>query len=152
VAAFRAESNSDWAALSELIEELRPQSRQHLYWLTYFRAQLAKQAGEDAQARTGYAFLAENPFFSRGYLAAINYLYPSETDPTEAYQRLLDAVETNPYDAALLRAYVLAALRANLETYAEDGLNDYRALLSAADFNVFQQEYERVRASVIVDF
>jgi hypothetical protein len=79
-------------------------------------------------------------------------LYPSETDPTEAYQRLLDAVETNPYDAALLRAYVLAALRANLETYAEDGLNDYRALLSAADFNVFQQEYERVRTSVIVDF
>ncbi len=61
-------------------------------------------------------------------------------------------METNPYDAALLRAYVLAALRANLETYAEDGLGDYRELVSAADYATFAQEYQRVLASVIVDF
>ncbi len=152
VAAFRAESRNDLATLNDLIEQLQPLNRQQAYWLTYFRAQLAQQAGSDAQAQTAYAFLSENPFFSQGYLAAIAYLYPSETDPTEAYQRLLDAVETNPYDAALLRAYVLAALRANLETYAEGGLADYRALVSAADYAAFAPEYEQVRAAMMVDF
>ena len=152
VAAFQAEDRNDLAKLRELSGQLQPRSRQQAYWLTYFRAQLAEQAGDDAQARTGYAFLAENPFFSRGYLAAIAYLYPPEADPNEAYQRLLDAVETNPYDAALLRAYVLAALRANLETYAEDGLADYQQLVSAADYAAFMQEYQRVKASAIVDF
>ena len=152
VAAFQSESSGDLMARGDLVEQLRPRSRQQAYWLTYFRAQLAEQAGDDTQARTGYAFLAENPFFPRGYLAAIAYLHPSDADPTEAYQRLLDAVETNPYDAALLRAYVLAALRANLETYAEDGLGDYRELVSAADYATFAQEYQRVLASVIVDF
>ena len=152
VAAFRAEGSNDLATLRDLSQQLQPRSRQQAYWLTYFRAQLARQAGDDAQARTGYAFLAKNPFFSQGYLAAIAYLYPSEADPNEAYQRLLDATETNPYDAALLQAYVLAALRANLETYAEDGLADYRELVSAADYATFAQEYQRVRASVLVDF
>lgn len=152
VAAFRAESSNDLATLGGLVQELRPLSRQHGYWLTYFRAQLAQQAGDEAQTQTDYVFLSQNPFFSRGYLAAIAYLYPPETDPTEAYQRLLDAVETNPYDAALLRAYVLAALRANLETYAEEGLADYRALVSAADYAAFEPEYERVKTSMVVDF
>ncbi len=152
VAAFQAEDRNDLARLSNLSGQLQPRSRQQAYWLTYFRAQLAEQAGDDAQARAGYAFLAENPFFSRGYLAAIAYLYPPEADPNEAYQRLLDATETNPYDAALLRAYVLAALRANLETYAEDGLADYQQLVSAADYAAFMQEYQRVKASAIVDF
>ena len=155
VAAFRAENDHNLAALGDLVEQLRPLNRQHVYWLTYFRAQLAQlaqQAGEEAQAQELYAALAENPFFSRGYRAAIAYLYPPDADPNEAYQRLLDAVETNPYDAALLRAYVLAALRANLETYAEEGLADYRKLVSSADYAAFAPEYERVKAAMTVDF
>ena len=152
VAAFRAENDRDLAALGNLMEQLRPLNRQHVYWLTYFRAQLAQQAGEEAQAQELYAALAENPFFSRGYRAAIAYLYPSDADPTQAYQHLLDAVETNPHDAALLRAYVLAALRANLETYAAEGLADYRKLVSAADYAAFAPEYERVKAAMAVDF
>ncbi|MGB3851996.1 MAG: hypothetical protein WA958_18645 [Tunicatimonas sp.] len=152
IAAFRAEREGDIIALKEASAQLQPLGRQHVYWLTYFRAKLAQQAGDNAQARSLYDFLSENPFFSRGYLVAINYLYPSNNDPTAAYQRLLDAVETNPYNAALLRAYVLAALHANLETYAEEGLADYRALVSEADYVAFEQEYERVLASVTVDF
>ena len=167
VAAFRAECDNDLATLSDLVEQLQPRNRQHRYWLTYFRARLAEQAGDADQARTAYGYLAKNPFFSRGYLAALAYLYPSptgrsrtgqsrtgqsETDPTEVYQRLLDAVETNPYDAALLRAYVLAALRANLETYAEDGLADYRELVSEDEYAAFAEDYARVRAATVVDF
>lgn len=152
IQAFRAHQGQNTNALSEIIDQLRPVTRQHQYWLTYFRAALAKQQGDEVQAQAHYEFLARNPFFGQGFLAALDYFYPVGTDQVEAYQRLLDATQTNPYDAALLRAYVLAALRANLETYAEEGLADYRKLVSTADYQNFQEEYEAVRASTVVDF
>ena len=151
IAAFRAEQQQDWTTLTSLVDELRPMGRWHQYWLTYFRARLAQRAGEE-QAAYYYAALAHNPFFSQGFLAALAYLYPSETDQTEAYGLLLDATQTNPYDAALLRAYVLAALRANLETYAEEGLQDYQAMVSSAEYQAFRIEYDSVRAAQVIDF
>ena len=152
IKAFRAEQNQNVTALQEVIDQLRPVTRQHQYWLTYFRAWLAEQKGDDQQARARYSSLIENPFFSKGFLAALAYLYPLGTDQTEAYQRLLDAIQTNPYDASLLQAYILAALRANLDTYAEEGLADYQQLVSAAEYEAFLKEYEQVKASMVVDF
>ena len=85
-------------------------------------------------------------------MAALAYLYPPDTDQTEAYQRLLDAIQTNPYEASLLRAYVLAALRVSMDTYAEEGLADYQELVSPAEYQAFLEEYEQVRTSLVVDF
>ena len=152
IRALRAERERDLTTLADIIDELRPLRRQHQYWLTYFRAQLAERGGDSEQARPLYASLTENPFFSQGLLAALNYLYPPNTDQTAAYQRLLDAIQTNPYDASLLRAYVLAALRANLETYAEEGLAEYEERVPPAQYQAFLEEYERVKAASIVDF
>ena len=152
IQSFRAHQAQDTDALSELVDQLRPVTRQHQYWLTYFRATLAQQRDQEAQAREYYQFLARNPFFSRGFLAALAYLYPPDTNQIEAYQRLLDAIQTNPYDASLLRAYVLAALRSSLETYAEEGLADYQKLVGAAAYQDFLKEYESVKSSVVVDF
>ena len=152
IRAFRAEQQKDLSALAELIEQLRPLSRWHQYWLIYFRARLAEQRKHSEQAHDLYALLTENPFFSEGLLAALNYLYPPDADQTEAYQRLLDAIQTNPYDASLLRAYVLAALRVSMDTYAEEGLADYQKLVSPAEYQAFLEEYERVKASLVVDF
>ena len=152
VLAFQAYDQSNSAALSAKVDELRPVTRQHQYWLTYFRAMLAQQRGDDTLARANFQTLATNPFFSQGFLAALNYLYPPDTDQVAAYQQLLDATQTNPYDATLLRAYTLAALRSNLETYAEEGLADYQSMVSASDYQAFKEEYEAVRSSMQVDF
>ena len=152
VRAFRAEQSQDYTTIDRLLDELQPVSRQHQYWLIYFRARVAEQQGKDAQARSLYASLTNNPFFGPGFLSALEYLYPPGEDQTEAYQRLLDAIQTNPYDAALLRAYVLAALRINLDRYAEEGLADYQKLVSPAAYQSFWEEYKQVKASTVVDF
>ena len=152
IQAFQAEQEKDLTALAGMIDQLRPLNRQHQYWLMYFRARLAEQQGNSQQARTLYSSLTDNPFFSQGLLTALRFLYPPDTDQTEAYQRLLDAIQTNPYDASLLRAYVLTALRASLETYAEEGLADYQALVTPGEYQSFVKEYTQLKASLVVDF
>ena len=152
IEAFRAEQEENFGALASVVDQLHPLNRQHQYWLTYFRALLAEQQEDSEQARTLYSSLTENPFFSKGLLAALAYLYPPDTDQTEAYQRLLDAIQTNPHEASLLRAYVLAALRVSMDTYAEEGLADYQELVSPLEYQAFLEEYEQVRTSLVVDF
>ncbi len=151
VRAFRAEAQQDWAALQSSVDDLRPMNKRHRYWLTYFRARLAEKDNQ-AEATQHYQSLSHNPFFSQGYLAALDFLYPPETDQTAPYQLLVDATEVNPRDAKLLRAYVLAALRTNLESYAEEGLSDYQAMVSKAEYEAFAQVYETTRAAQVVDF
>ncbi len=64
------------------------------------------------------------------------------TEPLEAYQLLIEAINIYPSCALYHQHYALLALELGLTDYAKDALEKLRSLLSEGDFNQFEAVFE----------
>ncbi|UOQ78153.1 hypothetical protein MUN84_06005 [Hymenobacter sp. 5516J-16] len=135
-----------WPALRQLVKQGRFEGFDQFYRL-YFRAALAEVDKQPKQAAALYAQLVrEAPFVENGLVAAANF-HTRQRDFPAAYNTLLRGIEYNPESAALLKAYVLAAVPVGLTEYAAAPMAHLGALLSPADYATFRTQYEARRAS-----
>nr|WKN36224.1 hypothetical protein K4G66_28060 [Tunicatimonas sp. TK19036] len=159
---YQATIYLEWAwALSEVTREtveeharrvnmLVPLTRWQQYEKEYYQAMLAEAKRERAEASQRYQMLLGNPFYEKGFVAAVKFLFQDQ--PETAYQNWIDAIQTNPYSSTLLEEYILAALQLGLENYAEESLNDYRKMVSAQRYEAFLEIYEEAKESSEIAF
>ncbi len=119
------------------------------YAKQYLQA-LSAEVNNDPRANTLYHQLLGNPFFEKGFIEAVEFLYPDNEE--ESYQLWLDAIQTNPYSSELLAKYILSALRMGLDNYAEESLTDYQTLVGEKRFQQFLKLYENTKKESEVVF
>ncbi|MEO0332486.1 MAG: hypothetical protein AAF223_12515, partial [Bacteroidota bacterium] len=129
---------------------LVPLTKQQQYQKINWQARLAQKTGRENDANDLFSSLLGNPFFESGFIGALNYFYTEQ--PTVAYQRLLDAIQTNPHSATLLEEYIITALRIGLDNYAEESLPDLKRLSGERQYNRFMLRYQRVKDEQAVAF
>jgi tetratricopeptide (TPR) repeat protein len=99
------------------------------------------------EAIRGFVSAAEkNPFFEPGIYEALKYLNNIEGHADQAYELVLNAVNTNPFSIALNKAYALQCIRAGLISYAMDTKEELRQMMTSVAFMTFEQEFDRVMA------
>ena len=138
---------TDWKSR---IDMLVPLTKQQEYQKKLWQAQLAQLSGNENEAQENYSYLLGNPFFEPGLIGALNYFYADQ--PEEIYHYFLDAIQTNPYSAALLEEYILSAVRVGLENYAEESLTDLKQLTTDSRYQEFLQQYQQAKDKQEVAF
>ncbi len=115
----------------------------------HFYTGLLNEASEDtATARQNYELIAYmNPFFEEAVIHSANFF--SLMDPFEAYNILLNALEVNPNSIKLLKAYILQCARVELNSYADNSLEDLKRLIPQSDFTVFRDRYEALVVEMV---
>ncbi|MEQ9442661.1 MAG: hypothetical protein RIG62_26710 [Cyclobacteriaceae bacterium] len=160
---YQAAIYLEWAwALSEVspttipeqgqrITMLVPLTRWQQYEKQFYQAALAEARQQTSEARQQYEKLLGNPFFEKGFVEAVNYLF-SEKEEEISYQYWLDAIQTNPYSPLLREEYMLSALRLGLENYAEESLSDYREMVSNQQFQAFKLRFDETKEAYAIAF
>lgn len=133
------------------INQLPALSLWHRYKKNFFKARLAEVQQDSASARRHYQYLISNPFYEEGFLSAMAFLYP-EKNSLQAYELLLDAIQTNPRSPMLLKAYIRVSLANGLETYAEEAMQDLQALVLPEEYESFLEVYRQLKAENTIDF
>ena len=142
-------NQSNAAKWNGRINRLVPLNLHQQYEKKYFQA-LSAEVNNEPLAVKLYQELLGNPFFEKGFIGAVSYIYAD--DDEAAYQLWIDAIQTNPYSAELLANYILSALRNGLENYAEESLADYKVMVSANRYQQFVQVYENTKKESEVVF
>jgi hypothetical protein len=88
----------------------------------------------------------KNPFFEPGVQAAVDYLNARDAHNDEAYNLLLNAVNTNPFSDQLNKAYALQCLRVGLKSYAMEAREELRQTMNSVAFRTFDMEFNNVMA------
>jgi hypothetical protein len=102
---------------------------------------------DSAKAMTRFRQLArKNPFFEPGVQAAVDYLNARDAHNDEAYNLLLNAVNTNPFSDQLNKAYALQCLRVGLRSYAMEAREELRQTMNSVAFRTFDMEFNNVMA------
>lgn len=117
---------------------------QHQPHRLYFQATLADKPVD--AARLYAKLIREAPYLTEGVLAAADF-HVRQRDYAKAYDVLLKGLDYNPESVPLLKAYVIAAVRAGLAPYAEEPLDKLRTLLAPAEYATFRSQYEAQRAA-----
>ncbi len=146
---FLLEEEDNWQKLASLLEETPAPSRWHRQLAEYYQFQYLLNLDQSEEVERIARRMIGNPFFEKGFLTALYYLYE---DPLDQYNLLLEAQQTNPDAPELKQAYVFASLRAGLESYAEASLEELRPLLSDQAYADFRQNYEQLKAEYTPDF
>ena len=116
-----------------------------LLWKAY---RAAKASNQPSQTEELMVQLGEqNPYFELGVVLAADY-FRSVDQNEVAYELLVEAIPLNPNSTNMLKAYTLQALRINMKTYAAESLSELEYLLSTNEFEVFQTEYEDLKAEI----
>jgi hypothetical protein len=98
-----------------------------------------------------YAIASKNAFNESLIEEAIKKFNEEGKDDL-VYNLLVDAIEINPYSKTLLKAYIIAALEWNLIEYAENSLQQFKAIASESEFEMFlevfnQKKYQQEQES-----
>ena len=102
-----------------------------------FEARALSQLGDTIEAEKLYdRGLALNPFNAISNIYASDF-YARNGDKEKAYDILVTGLELNPGNISLLKAYIQMATQLNLDTFANNALDELRKLISGTDFNVF---------------
>lgn len=146
---FMLEDEQNWSQIISLLEGLEQPSRWHSQLIEYYQfCWLTEQAPSEEAKRIARRMIG-NPFFEKGFLRAVHYLYK---DPLEQYNLLLKAQRTNPNAPELKQAYVLASLKAGLEGYAEETLVNLQGLMSPSAYEKFLQDYNQLKSEITTVF
>lgn len=140
---LQMQQKGDYVQIEEKLNQLEPISVWHQYEKQLYRGKIAEIEKDSVTAKKSYQYLISNPFFEEGFLSALAYLYPDESSMT-FYNLLLDAVQTNRNSPALLKAYIRACIANGLESYAEESLEDLKALLPPSEYAAFLNSYQQL--------
>jgi len=77
----------------------------------------------------------KNAFNEELLLKAVDEL--NKRDTTGGYELLVEAIEINPYSIKLLKRYIISALYLNLNTYAEQSLDQLKGMITDAEYQEF---------------
>lgn len=143
VQALQMERNGAYMSIENKLEVLGNLSGWHRYKKQLYTAKIAEISNDTVTAKQSYQYLISNPFFEKGFLSALDYLYPEESSMTY-YNLMLDAIQTNQSSPVLLKAYIKACLANGLESYAEKALEDLKALVAAKEYAVFLKTYQKL--------
>ena len=146
---FLLEEEGDWEQIVQLLPSTPAISRWHQQLADYYSFQYLQSREQTEEAREVAERMIGNPFFEKGFLSALDYLYE---DPLEQYNLLLKAQETNPNAPELKQAYILTSIRSGLESYAEETLEELRPLVSEKAFVEFRQSYEQLKDEYTPEF
>ena len=114
----------------------------------FYTGLLMEASGDTATARQHYDLIAYmNPFFEESVIHCAEFM--SLRDRFEAYNILLSALEINPNSIKLLKAYIMQCARVELNTYAENSLEELSKLVSPTEFAQVRQAYEALVKKVV---
>ncbi|MEM1408511.1 MAG: hypothetical protein AAGG59_17135 [Bacteroidota bacterium] len=134
--------------LAEKINQGIVFDNEHILEKHFYTGLLMEASGDTTAARENYQFIAYmNPFFEEAVIHSAEFT--SLRDGFEAYDILLSALEINPNSIKLLKAFIIQCAKVELNTYAENSLDDLSRLISATEFSKFKQEYEELVKQVV---
>ncbi len=113
----------------------------------YYEAILAdKQNRNGAAARLYTRATQVLPYHEPTVLAAANFYATKQKQGNRAYEILLNSLTYNPHSAPIYKAYILKSVETGLAGFAETALMELAKLISPAEMNAFQQQYEQALA------
>ncbi|TRX56287.1 hypothetical protein FNH22_16745 [Fulvivirga sp. M361] len=131
------------SALARKINQGMVFDASHLLEKHFYTGLLNEASGDTLNARKNYELIAYmNPFFTEGVIHTAEYI--GLTDPFEAYNILLSALEVNPSSVKLLKAYILQCARIQSESYAEISLKDLQQLIQEDVYDRFIKQYNEL--------
>ncbi|MEM8566187.1 MAG: hypothetical protein AAGF85_06970 [Bacteroidota bacterium] len=114
----------------------------------FYTSLLVEASGDTATARQTYELIAYmNPFFEEAVIHCAEFI--SLRDGLEAYKILLSALEVNPNSIKLLKAYIMQCARVELNTYAENSLEELSGLVNKAEFDKVRNAYDELTAKIV---
>jgi tetratricopeptide (TPR) repeat protein len=115
----------------------------------YWEGLAYEHTGNVPAAAKSYArALRRLPLSAEVVTGAAAFYGTRQKDNDRAYNVLVEGLRLNPYTPALHRAYIRQALAMGLPEYAEQGLEEFRAVATPADYAAFLPEYEAKKALV----
>ena len=134
--------------LAEKINQGIAFDNEHILEKHFYTGLLMEASGDTTAARKNYQLIAYmNPFFEEAVIHSSEFT--SLRDGIEAYNILLSSLEVNPNSIKLLKAFIMQCAKVELNTYAENSLNDLSGLISTTEFLKFRQEYEELVKQVV---
>lgn len=120
----------------------------HLLEKHFYAGLLMEASGDTATARQNYELIAYmNPFFEEAVIHSAEFI--SLRDGFEAYKILLSALEINPKSIKLLKAYIKQCARVELNTYAENSLEELKTLVSPEKYREVRNQYDMLVKEVV---
>ncbi|GEM_PF-1182189 len=114
-----------------------------------YKAVEAKQSGSTDRAGQLFENLAyANPFFEEAVMQAVDH-FNGQNEEYKGYEILLNAIDLNKYSVALIKAYVVQALKIKHEDYAESAIIRLIDLLSPQEFADYEREYYDLKTELI---
>ncbi|MEM9297860.1 MAG: tetratricopeptide repeat protein [Bacteroidota bacterium] len=134
--------------LAEKINQGIAFDNEHILEKHFYTGLLMEASGDTTAARKNYQLIAYmNPFFEEAVIHSAEFI--SLRDGFEAYNILLSSLEVNPNSIKLLKAFIMQCAKVELNTYAENSLDDLSGLISTTEFLKFRQEYEELVKQVV---
>lgn len=115
-------------------------------WKAYYTGWVHENQNLPGVAEPQYReAIRQLPYEEQPYLR-LAALLQAKGERQKAYEVLLSGVTTNRQSAALLQAYIRAALKLNLTTFAAQGMETLQFLIPASEWADFQKIYEQDKA------
>lgn len=109
----------------------------------YFTALISQAGNDTTAAKQQYRYIGDrNPFYPEATIAAAAFIGTSQ--PFEAYDLLLSALELNPNSIKLLEAYIYQCGRVQQNTSAEIALKSLEKLVSKQEYEAVEKKYNRL--------
>jgi hypothetical protein len=103
-----------------------------------------EQKGNLSEAKLFYDLaVKKRPFDEDLVLKAASFYAKRMKNHQTSFNLLLDGIILNPYSVLLYKAYCMEAIHFGIPSFAENGLNQLKVLISAEEFKVFKIEFEK---------
>lgn len=128
--------------------ENEPLNTWHKAWLPYFAATAALRNNDETKA----LFLLQTamnlaPFQTEIILTTTQLLY-KQGKTQQAYDLLVNTLNTNPNDHLVRQEYVLCCFKLNLDMLTDDEIARLEKVLSAQEFSAFKKRIEKLQAEL----
>lgn len=107
---------------------------------------LALNQVDSVRTSSLYDLANKNALNSPLVLAVAKYI--QKDDLQRSYDLLVDAIDLNPDNIGLLKAYAFAALEVRLSAYAQPALNKLSNLMTAESFSDFQKRFNERKSGL----
>lgn len=134
----------DFDALSQLVASINSDQQPQLEIpQLYYQAKLAEINNNSKQASALYhLILRKSPFHEKAFTEAIDYLYTRGEDESALYDRLVKAINFNPYSLEINKTYLRYALEIGLDGYAKEALQEFTTVSDPENSKILQNYYD----------
>ena len=129
--------------VAQLLPTLVPHTPRQKSIARYCEAILAAYENKPSEAETHFRRLFDNPFYPEGVVKAAEYFTNHGGDDFTIYNKLLKAMEVNPYSATLHKHYILQCLKIGLDNYAADAYQALHELVPEEEYERFSITYQQ---------